>query len=324
MAELPLRPRSRPKLLSIVIPLYNEQEVFVELKRRLSEFLNGLACDAEVLLVNDGSLDNTQTIVEEWAAKDVRIKEICLARNFGHQIAVTAGLEHARGDAVVVMDADLQDPPEVIHDMLQEYEKGYDVVYGQRAERLGESIFKRATAFLFYRVMRLLVHRKLPADTGDFRLMSRPVVNALLQMKERHRFLRGMVAWLGFPQTAVRFSRAPRLSGTTKYNLSKMIGLAWNASVSFSPLPLRISLVLGVLIALFGVAYSGYSLYHAFVLKDTVPGWTTLVILLCLIGGWILIAIGILGEYVAKIFEESKQRPMYVVQKKLNLGPDNE
>lgn len=324
MAELPLRPRSRPKLLSIVIPLYNEQEVFGELKRRLVEFLDGLACDAEVLLVNDGSLDNTQTSVEEWAAKDVRVKEICLARNFGHQIAVTAGLDHARGDAVVVMDADLQDPPEVIHDMLQEYEKGYDVVYGQRAERLGESIFKRATAFLFYRVMRLLVHRKLPADTGDFRLMSRPVVNALLQMKERHRFLRGMVAWLGFPQTAVKFSRAPRLSGTTKYNLSKMIGLAWNASVSFSPLPLRISLVLGVLIALFGVAYSGYSLYHAFVLKDTVPGWTTLVILLCLIGGWILIAIGILGEYVAKIFEESKQRPMYVVQKKLNLGPENE
>ena len=324
MSESLLRPRPKPKLLSLVIPLFNEEEVFQALRKRLTGFLQSLDGHAEVILVNDGSRDRTQACLEAWAAQDTRIKGLCFARNFGHQIAVTAGLEHASGDAVVILDSDLQDPPEVIHEMLLRYQEGYDVVYGQRAERAGETLFKRATAFCFYRLMRLLIHPDLPADAGDFRLMSRQVVDALLQMHERHRFLRGMVAWLGFAQTAVKYSRAERAAGRTKYNLRKMLTLAWNASVSFSPAPLRVSLMAGVFIAMFGACYGVYAMIHALVLRDTVPGWTTLVVLVCLIGGWILISIGVLGEYVAKLFEEVKGRPLYVLAKKVNLPDKNE
>lgn len=324
MVQSQLRSRPKPRLLSLVLPLYNEEEVFGELEKRLTEFLRSIDCAAEIILVNDGSSDATRTCIECWALKDPRVKGICLARNFGHQIAVTAGLEHASGDAIVVMDADLQDPPEVVREMIAKYQEGYDVVYGQRIERAGETVFKRATAFLFYRVMRLLIHKNLPPDTGDFRLMSRPVLDALLQMKEKHRFLRGMVTWLGFSQTAVQFSRDKRHTGHTKYNFRKMASLAWNASVSFSPLPLRINLVLGIFVAMFGAIYGVYSVFRALIVKDTVPGWTTLVVLLCLIGGWILISIGILGEYVAKIFEEVKGRPLYVIEKKINFADAKE
>jgi glycosyltransferase involved in cell wall biosynthesis len=324
MAEPPLRPRPKPRRLSIVIPLYNEEEVFDELRKRLTGLIDGVGGDAEVILVNDGSRDGTQVCIESWAASDRRIRALCFARNFGHQVAVTAGLEHAAGDAVVIMDADLQDPPELIREMVQRYEDGYDIVYGQRVEREGETVFKRWSAFVFYRLMRWLVHPDLPADTGDFRLMSRAAVDALLQMPEKHRFLRGMVAWLGFAQTAVKFTRPGRHAGQTKYNLRKMITLAWNASVSFSPLPLRLSLVAGLFVALFGACYGIYSILRALIVRDTVPGWTTLVVLVCLIGGWILISIGVLGEYVAKIFEETKRRPLYVVAKKINLdGKDD-
>ena len=324
MAEPLLRARTKPALLSLVIPLFNEEEVFEELERRMTQFLKEVGCQTEVILVNDGSRDATEARLEAWAEREARIKGICFSRNFGHQVAVTAGLDHASGDAVVIMDADLQDPPEVIPEMLEQYQKGYDVVYGQRLERAGESVFKRATAFMFYRLMRLLVHPDLPADAGDFRLMSRPVVNALLKMPEKHRFLRGMVTWLGFSQTAVRFSRPGRHAGQTKYGVRKMVALAWNASVSFSPLPLRVSLVVGLFVALFGACYGLYSILRALIVQDTVPGWTTLVVLLCLIGGWILISVGVLGEYVAKIFEETKQRPLYVVCKKINLSGGNE
>ncbi len=324
MMPTALTPRSKPGLLSLVLPLFNEEEVFDELEKRLTAFLQSLDCDIEVILVNDGSRDRTQERLESWARRDPRIKGLCFARNFGHQVAVTAGLEHAAGDAVVIMDADLQDPPELIHQMLAEYQKGYDVVYAQRVERAGETVFKRATAWLFYRLMRLLVHRDLPSDTGDFRLMSRPVLDALLQMREKHRFLRGMVTWVGFAQTAVKFSREARRQGQTKYNLRKMLSLAWNASVSFSPLPLRLNLFAGVGVALFGAGYGVYAVLRAVIIRDTVPGWTTLVVLLCLIGGWILISVGILGEYVAKIFEEVKQRPLYVIEKKINFPAAHE
>ncbi len=317
----PSGPRPRPRLLSLVLPLYDEEEVFPELKRRVEEMLARIDVPAEVVLVDDGSRDRTRLRIEEWAAADARVKGICLARNFGHQAALTAGMDHAEGEAVVILDADLQDPPEVIPDMIEKYAQGYDVVYGRRTGREGESWFKRWSAHVFYRAMRLLVHRELPADVGDFRLMSRAVVDELKAMREQHRFLRGMVTWLGFAQTEVPYTRPKRPAGETKYTLRKMLALAWNASVSFSPLPLRISLLSGAAIAGFGVCYTIYALVHALVLRDTVPGWTTLVVLLCLIGGWILISIGILGEYVARIFEEVKGRPLYVVRKKLNGGP---
>ena len=319
MPDARLLPRGSPRLLSLVIPLFNEEEVFEALMNRLVQVLGELGCETEVIFVNDGSRDRTQELVERWGERDRRVKAVCLSRNFGHQIAVTAGLNYAKGDAVVILDADLQDPPELIQEMLLRYQEGYDVVYGRRTARPGEGRFKRLTAFGFYRVMRWLVHPGLPPDAGDFRLMSRPVLNALLRMPERHRFLRGMVTWLGFQQTAVMFSRPGRQAGQSKYSVSKMIALAWNASVSFSPFPLRVSLVLGLFVALFGACYGVYSIARALIVRDTVPGWTTLVVLLCLIGGWILISIGVAGEYIAKIFEEVKQRPLYIVCKKVNL-----
>jgi glycosyltransferase involved in cell wall biosynthesis len=321
------RPTPRRPLLqrlSIVVPLFNEQEVMGELRRRLEALRARMTCPLEIVLVDDGSSDRTAELAEAWAAADPTVKSLCLARNFGHQIALTAGLDVATGEAVVLIDADLQDPPELIPQMVEQYQLGHDVVYGRRTERPGETLFKRVSAALFYRLMRWLVHPDLPADTGDFRLMSRQVVQALQRMRERHRFLRGMVTWLGFSQISIPYVRGPREAGSTKYGLFKMCGLAWDAAISFSPSLLRLSMVMGVLVALFGALYSLYSLYHALILKDTVPGWTTLVILVCLLGGWVLIAIGVLGEYLAKIYEELKQRPMYVVRKAVNCEVRNE
>jgi dolichol-phosphate mannosyltransferase len=307
--------------LSIVVPLFNEQEVMGELRQRLDALRARMTCPLEIVLVDDGSRDRTAELIEAWAAAEPAIKSLCLARNFGHQIALTAGLDAVTGDAVVLLDADLQDPSELIPQMVEQYELGYDVVYGRRTKRAGETLFKRVSAALFYRLMRWLVHPDLPADTGDFRLMSRQVVRALQRMRERHRFLRGMVAWLGFSQISILYARDPRIAGATKYGLLKMCGLVGDAAVSFSPSLLRLSLVLGVLVALFGALYSLYSLYHALILKDTVPGWITLVVLVCLLGGWMLIAIGVLGEYLAKIFEEVKRRPLYTVRHSIHCDP---
>lgn len=308
-----LRSRSYPATLSLVIPLYNEVEVIPELRSALHRFAAGLAGELEIVLVNDGSTDATVELLSEWAEADSRVRLLCLARNFGHQAAVTAGLDHARGDAVVVMDADLQDPPEVIHQMIALYEQGYDVVYGRRLSRQRETIFKRASAWLFYRMMRALIYSGLPSDTGDFRLISRRCLAALMSMRETHRFLRGMVAWVGFPQTEVRYHREPRRAGNTKYPLHKMLQLAWTAAVSFSPAPLRLSFALGVAVALFGLGYGGYALMRSVLGLYVVRGWTSLIVVLCLIGGAILISIGVTGEYIARIFEEMKGRPLYIV-----------
>jgi dolichol-phosphate mannosyltransferase len=243
-----------------------------------------------------------------------------LARNFGHQAAVTAGVDEARGDAVVIMDADLQDPPAVVHRMLDEYCKGYDVVYGQRLSRQGESLFKRFTAWGFYRFMRRFIHRDLPPDCGDFRLMSRACIDALKSMRETHRFLRGMVAWVGFPQTSVKFERAPRAAGKTKYSLAKMIRFAWVAAISFSPAPLRISLAIGAITVAIGCVYGFYALARVMLGLYVVPGWTSVIILICLMGGGILMGIGILGEYIGRIFEEVKDRPLYIISTRSNAA----
>ncbi|MCC6423051.1 MAG: glycosyltransferase family 2 protein [Phycisphaerales bacterium] len=313
-----LTPRPTPSLLSIVIPAYNEQEVIPHLRPRLEAFLKTLPCAVEVLFVNDGSSDRTLELLMDWASVDSRIKVAALARNFGHQAAVTAGLDLAVGDAVVVMDADLQDPPEVVLEMIREYGRGYDVVYGQRASRQNESAFKRLTAWGFYRFMRRFIHPDLPADTGDFRLVSRECLDALKAMRETHRFLRGMVAWVGFPQTAVRFDRPARAAGSTKYPLSKMIRFAWTAAVSFSPLPLRLSLGLGIITASLGVIVSIIAVVSKLT-GHTTAGWTSQVILVCMVGGAILVSNGILGEYIGRIFEQSKGRPLYIVSRTMNL-----
>jgi polyisoprenyl-phosphate glycosyltransferase len=231
-AEL-LIPRRQPALLSIVIPLYNEQEMVPLLRRHLQSILEKSPCPWELILVNDGSSDGTLAALRQWAAEEPNVVALALSRNFGHQAAATAGLDVASGDAIVLMDADLQDPPELVFEMLAKYIEGYDVVYAQRRERLGESWFKRHSAWLFYRMMRLAIDKRLPPDTGDYRLISRQCLDALRQMREQHRFLRGMVAWVGFPQTAVRFVRQPRAAGESKYPLRGPVFLPYAASRSF-------------------------------------------------------------------------------------------
>ncbi|MCW7490357.1 glycosyltransferase family 2 protein [Leptospira meyeri] len=315
-----LEKRKNPNLLSIVIPCFNEESALPYLKERLNQLLKLLPVKTEIIFVNDGSTDDSIFQLVSWSEEDSRIRVISLSRNFGHQIAVTAGMDYAKGDAVVIMDADLQDPPEVILEMLSKYREGYDVVYGQRLARSGESFFKKTTAWAFYRIMKILVHKDLPLDSGDFRLISRRCLDALNGLRENHRFLRGMNAWIGFPQAPVFYNRDPRVAGETKYPLRKMLKLAMNAAVSFSPLPLRFSLGLGIIVAIMGFAVGVYALYRAFqhfILQMPIvynPGWATIVTLICLIGGSILISIGILGEYIARIFEESKGRPLYVVE----------
>lgn len=316
-----LTPRPKPNLISLVVPLYNEEEVVSLLFKRLQDLLGQLPCQAQVVMVNDGSSDATIVKLRDIAQADRRFEVLSLARNFGHQLAATAGLDAARGDAIVLMDADLQDPPELVLDMLAEYEKGYDVVYAQRLQRTGESIFKRASAWLFYRLMRALIYKDLPVDTGDYRLVSRRFLDALNHMRETHRFLRGMVAWVGFPQTAVPFVRPPRAAGETKYPLTKMLRFAWTAAISFSPLPLQASFFVGSIFFGIGFVYSLYALAQWLLGAYLVPGWTSVILVTSLGTGGVMILIGVLGEYVARIYEEIKGRPLYVVSDKFNAPP---
>ena len=307
-----LHTRSYPAAISLVIPMYNEEQVIRLLRTEVTSYIDSLPAEVEVVLVNDGSTDRTLIHAAAWARDDRRVKVLQLARNFGHQAAATAGLDYATGDVVVLMDADLQDPVSVIDTMIARYCEGYDVVYGQRARRAGKTPLKRLTAWLFYRMMRQFVYRQLPVDSGDFRLMSRGCLNALQQMRETHRFLRGMVTWIGFPQCAVVYERHPRVAGTTKYPLSKMLKFAWTAATSFSTLPLKLSLYLGVGVGLTGLFQAFRALFAHF-FGFVVPGWTSLMIVTCLIGSAMLMCLAILGQYVGMIYEQSKGRPIYLV-----------
>jgi dolichol-phosphate mannosyltransferase len=323
MASGYLQSRPDPALMSIVVPCYNEVESLPLLAAEMTRFIDAAPYPCEVILVNDGSRDRTIELLVEWSARDRRIKVLSFSRNFGHQLAATAGIDYATGDAVVLIDADLQDPLDVIHRMVAEYRNGYDVVCGQRSVRSGENFFKRATAWIFYRLMQTFFLKSLPPDVGDFRLMSRRCVSSLTAMREMHRFLRGMVAWVGFPQICVQYVRQPRMAGTTKYPLRRMIHLAWNAAVSFSPLPLRMSFFAGGLMALLAIEEAIRALF-AFHAGQTVPGWTSLMIVLCMSNAALLITVGILGEYVGKIYEESKGRPLYIVADAWNVAPKSE
>lgn len=319
MAHIYLSPHPAPRLLSIVMPFYNEEEMIPALRNHLTGFLDESPYPCEVIAVNDGSSDRTIELLVEWSNADQRIKVVNLSRNFGHQYASTAGIDYASGDALVLIDADLQDPLEVIHQMVDQYRKGYDVVCGQRLVRSGEGLFKKATAWFFYRCMRVFILKSLPPDVGDFRLMSRRCVDSLRSMRELHRFLRGMVSWVGYPQICVRYERHARVAGATKYPLTKMIRLAWTAAVSFSPLPLRLSFFGAAVMTLVAIEETVRAIV-AHLSGKTVPGWTSLMVVVCLCNAALLIAIGLLGEYVAKIFEESKGRPLYVVADTWNLG----
>lgn len=318
-----LTPRPNPKLLSIVIPFYNEEEMLPVLRPHLTEFLDRSPYPCEVIAVNDGSSDRTLDLLIDWCEADSRIKVLNLSRNFGHQYASTAGIDNARGDAIVLMDADLQDPLEVVHQMVERYRNGYDVVCGQRASRAGEGPFKRLTAWAFYRCMAVFFLKSLPPDVGDFRLMSRRCIDSLGTMRELHRFLRGMVAWVGYPQTCVRYERQARAAGKTKYPLRKMLRLSWTAAVSFSALPLRLSFIGAAAMTVIALTEAIRALLAHFSGR-TVPGWTSLMVVLCLSNAALMIAVGIVGEYVGRIYEEGKGRPLYVVADAWNLAQPDE
>ncbi len=304
--------------LSLVLPVFNEEPVIPELLKRLAEFLKEVGVTWEVVFVNDGSRDRSFEMLKEACASEPRFKLISFARNFGHQFAITAGVDYAEGEAVVVMDADLQDPPSVVSDMLKKWREGFDVVYGVRAKREDEGIFKRLTAAMFYRLLRAMVGVSIPVDTGDFRLMSRRVVLTLRSLREANRFVRGMVAWIGFKQTEVRYIRKGRFAGETHYPLSKMIRFALDGITSFSTLPLRLSVLCGVLSGLVGILTASWAVYGWFFTKNMVQGWTTMMIVVSLAASMQFFMIGILGEYVGRIYEEVKRRPLYIVADKIN------
>jgi polyisoprenyl-phosphate glycosyltransferase len=308
-------------LLSVVIPVYNEAEALPRLFEAIRPVLAAMECEHELVFVDDGSRDATRRLLAEAAAADLRIKVLGFSRNFGHQAAITAGLDFASGDVVVVMDADLQDPPELLPRMVALYEQGFDVVSAQRIGREGEGLFKRGTAALFYGLMRKAVDERLKPQVGDFRLFSRAAVNALKGFREQHRFMRGLVAWLGLREAILPFRRPPRVAGETKYPAWKMARFAWTAISSFSALPLKLSLVVGLFMTGFGLAYSVYVLYETVALRTTVRGWSSLVCFQLLFSGATLTAVGLVGDYVARIYEETKGRPLYVLAEALNLGP---
>lgn len=299
---------------SFVIPIYNEEETISELYRRLIDVVDMLDGSAEVVLVNDGSRDASLSMIRELHSRDNRISYLSLARNYGHQVAVTAGLNFAQGEAVVVMDADLQDPPELVHEMITEWQAGYEVVYAQRVQRHRESWFKRLTAYVFYRVLDRLADVRIPKDTGDFCLMDRKIVDLLNRMPERSRYIRGLRAWLGFRQTAVRFERSPRFAGDVKYTFKKSLALAINSLVSFSKVPLRLATYLGLFSGAIGILMALLVLYWRIVQPDSpLTGLTIVIVAIFFLGAVQLVSIGILGEYIGRIYEEVKGRPLYTL-----------
>ncbi|MET0793754.1 MAG: glycosyltransferase family 2 protein [Polyangiaceae bacterium] len=314
---------SRPTL-SLVIPIYNEELVIPELDRRLKAVLaswSDLVESWEVVFINDGSKDDSLNQLRKMVEAEPRYKVLSFARNFGHQMAITAGMDRAEGDAVVVMDADLQDPPEVVREMITLWRQGYDVVYGVRRKRAGETLFKKLTAAAFYRLLRAMLGGiSIPVDAGDFRLLSRPVVMAMRALKERHRFVRGMVAWVGFRQTAAYYDREARFAGETKYPLSKMLRFAIDGITSFSTVPLRFATWLGVLAGLSAVVIALWAIYIKLFVTGVVQGWTTIMILVALGTSAQLLMIGVLGEYVGRIYEEVKRRPLYLIGEELNMA----
>lgn len=312
-------------LLSVVVPCYNEEAVIRETHRRLTGVLSRVeGADFEIIYVDDGSRDRTPQLLRDLQVSDGRARVIRLSRNFGHQVAVTAGLEHARGDAVAVIDADLQDPPEVILEMVARWREGAHVAYGERAERAGETRFKLWTAKTFYRLLNRLSPVRIPADAGDFRLMDRRVVDALLSMPERDRFLRGMVAWVGFRQEPVRYARAPRFAGHSKYPLLKMLRFATDGIISFSFTPLRLAVWTGfftIAMAFAGIVYA-VALRFLFDPSHWVRGWASIFVAVLFMGGVQLVSLGIIGEYVGRIYGEVKQRPLYFVRERLGFEPE--
>lgn len=301
-------------LLSVIVPAYNEVEVLPEFHRRLSKTLDALDFDSEIIYVNDGSRDATSDLLYVLQKSDPRVSIVDLSRNFGKEIAMTAGFDHACGDAVVVIDADLQDPPELIPELVRHWREGFDDVYARRLSRDGENFIKRTTAHLFYRLLHALSNVDIPPDTGDFRLLSRRAVDSLKQLREQHRFMKGLFNWVGFERKEVLYKRDPRAAGNTKWNYWRLWNFALEGITSHTTVPLRLASYLGFVVAFFSFVYALYTAYDKLVHGNPVAGYPSLMVVLLFLGGVQLITLGIIGEYLGRMFDESKRRPLYFIK----------
>jgi dolichol-phosphate mannosyltransferase len=315
-----------PKLLSVVVPVYGSEEILPETYRRLAEMLDSLGpeLDHEIIFVNDGSPDDALGVLRSIAASDSRVLVISLSRNFGHQVAITAGLDAARGDAAVIIDDDLQDPPEAVVSMVEKWREGYQVVHGVRSERNGETWFKRATAAAFYRVMASLSDTPLPVDSGDFRLIDRIVIDALSRMREESRYVRGMVAWTGFRQSQIDYVREARFAGKGSYTMRRMWKLAIDGALSFSVRPLQVMSHIGLTVTIGAALWGAWLIVERLMgVTASVPGWTSTIVAVLFMGGLQILSIGVLGAYLGRIFYETKRRPLYFIAERIGGKPDD-
>ncbi|MBM7654307.1 glycosyltransferase family 2 protein [Neobacillus cucumis] len=308
---------------SIIVPVFNEEEVIKKTYQRLTSVMNSTNAPYELLFINDGSKDTTEEILVELGRNDKKVKLINFSRNFGHQVAISAGMDYAQGEAVVIIDADLQDPPELILDMIDKWMEGYDVIYAKRLSRKGESFFKKQSASLFYRTLRFMTDIDIPLDTGDFRLMDRKVVGEMKGLREKNRFVRGMASWVGFRQIAIEYERDARAAGETKYPLKRMLKLSMDGITSFSYKPLKLASYAGAFLAIAGLIYMFYVCYLKIFTDATVPGWSSLIIIQLFFSSFVLVLLGIMGEYIGRIYDETKNRPLYIVRDYYGLEERN-
>lgn len=307
-------------ICSVIVPMYNEEAVIPETYRRLTDVMTRFGESYEIIFINDGSRDKTREMISELCKNDYHIKLVDFARNFGHQIAITAGMDYAAGECMVIIDGDLQDPPELIPEMVKKWRTGFEVVYGKRISRSGETFFKKFTAKAFYRILHRLTDVDIPVDTGDFRLIDRRVCEALKQLPERNRYVRGLMSWVGFKQTAIEFERSERFAGETKYPLKKMLKLAMDGIMSFSYKPLKIATYLGSIISLISFIYLLVVLFQKLFFPETAEsGWASLIVVSLFFNGIILLMLGIIGEYIGRIYDEAKGRPLYVINQLKNI-----
>lgn len=304
---------------SLVIPVFNEEQVIKESYLRIKKAISAAGEDYELIYINDGSTDLTDSIIKSFCSNDSHVKLISFSRNFGHQIAISAGLDYASGDAVIVIDADLQDPPEVILEMIKKWKEGFDVVYGKRIERKGETLFKKFTAFAFYRLLKFLTREDLPVDSGDFRLIDKKVCNAIKELSEKSRYMRGLMSWIGFKQAFVTYKREERKAGKTKYPLRKMIHFAIDAITSFSYRPLRLASYLGIIFSIISFILITIVIYQKLFTNSTIVGWASIIAVTLFFNSLTLIILGIIGEYIGRIYEEAKGRPLYIVKNKIGF-----
>ena len=310
-------------IYSVIIPAYNEQEVIKETYTRLTAVMTGMGEPYELIFINDGSNDHTAQIIAGFCEQDSSVRLINFTRNFGHMPAISAGMEHARGQAIFVIDADLQDPPELFPQMAEKWKEGYHVVYGKRIKRKGESFFKRLSAKLFYRFLRRMTSVDLPPDTGEFRLIDRKVCDAVNKLPEKNRYIRGLVSWVGFKQIPVEYEREKRFAGMTKYPLRKMLSFAMDAITSFSYKPLKLATTLGFSISIFSFLYILYVIYQHFFTDRTIAGWTSTIAAILLTQGIVLMILGLMGEYIGRIYTELQNRPNYIIQEIVEHTDEN-